>query len=283
MRDDFAMFILSHGRPDNQLTLQALEKSGYTGRWYIICDDLDPTVSRYQEKYGDKVIVFNKREWADKTDTFDNFEDMRSVVYARNASFQIAKDLGLKHFGQFDDDLIRFSHRYIDDEGQLKTKDLSQMDSVLEQMIHYMENAPIHCLSFMFELGYMWGKDGKFKDGLGDEIYNSYIFSVDKPVEFRGLMTEDYIMTANQHKLGHVIYAIFDIMFTTPLRGTNDGGLKNLYDANSKYVTGFYAMIDDPGAVGMKHNSKDELVLTTPNRKRMPRILNETWRKSDAR
>ena len=39
MRNDFAVFILSNGRPDNIKTLRALKKGNYTGNWYIVCDD----------------------------------------------------------------------------------------------------------------------------------------------------------------------------------------------------------------------------------------------------
>ena len=41
MRDDFAVFILSHGRAKEQITLNSLLNAGYTGKWYIIVDDLD--------------------------------------------------------------------------------------------------------------------------------------------------------------------------------------------------------------------------------------------------
>ena len=41
MRDDFAVFILTHGRADNVVTVKALEKGGYTGKTYFIIDDED--------------------------------------------------------------------------------------------------------------------------------------------------------------------------------------------------------------------------------------------------
>lgn len=36
MRDDFAVLILTHGRPEQQHTLRSLERSGYTGRVYLV-------------------------------------------------------------------------------------------------------------------------------------------------------------------------------------------------------------------------------------------------------
>ena len=99
MRDDFAAFILSNGRPNNIKTLRALKKGNYTGNWYIICDDLDVTLPEYKKKFKDRVIVFDKRAIAAKIDTgINDNEDMRAIVYARNACFDIAKQLGLTLF-----------------------------------------------------------------------------------------------------------------------------------------------------------------------------------------
>lgn len=114
MRDDFAVFILSNGRPDNIKTLRALKKANYTGNWYIVCDDLDTTLPEYKKKFKDRVIVFDKRAIAAKIDTgINDNEDMRAIVYARNACFDIAKYLGLTYFLELDDDYTSFDARYI--------------------------------------------------------------------------------------------------------------------------------------------------------------------------
>lgn len=41
MRNDFAVFILTHGRADNVVTVPAIKKAGYTGKIYFIIDDED--------------------------------------------------------------------------------------------------------------------------------------------------------------------------------------------------------------------------------------------------
>ena len=43
MRDDFCVFILTHGRPDRVITYKTLLNAGYTGRVYIVIDDEDKT------------------------------------------------------------------------------------------------------------------------------------------------------------------------------------------------------------------------------------------------
>ena len=43
MRDDFCVFILTHGRPDQVHTYDSLMKAGYTGKVYIVIDNEDKT------------------------------------------------------------------------------------------------------------------------------------------------------------------------------------------------------------------------------------------------
>ena len=106
MPNDFAVFILTHGRPDKVKTYDSLIKQGYTGRIYIIVDNEDKTIEEYKKKFKEKVIVFDKLEMSKTFDTGDNFSNRRSIVYARNASFKIAKDLKIKYFMQLKEAML---------------------------------------------------------------------------------------------------------------------------------------------------------------------------------
>lgn len=66
--DSFAVFILTHGRAKNVLTVRALQNSGYTGKTYIIIDDEDEQEPEYRQLFGDAVIKFCKKEAAKQTD-----------------------------------------------------------------------------------------------------------------------------------------------------------------------------------------------------------------------
>ena len=104
MRDDFAVFILTHGRADNVVTLKMLRQGGYTGRWYCIIDDEDDQADLYRRNFGkDRVIVFDKKAAYDRADTMDNFNNHLAIIYARNESYRIAKQLGLQYFLMMDD------------------------------------------------------------------------------------------------------------------------------------------------------------------------------------
>lgn len=124
MRSDFAVLILTHGRPDNIKTLRALNMGNYTGKLYIVIDNEDDTADRYRELYGDKVIQFDKLAESKKFDTADLSEDRRAIVYARNVCLELAEKLGLEYFLELDDDYTAFMSRYISG-AQLKNTDSS--------------------------------------------------------------------------------------------------------------------------------------------------------------
>ena len=114
MRNDFAVFILTHGRADNVATMGALKKGGYTGKWYMIIDDEDETADQYRKNFRpEHVIMFDKQDAYDRADTMDNFNEHRAIIYARNETFRIAKELGLKYFLMLDDDYKEIDFRYV--------------------------------------------------------------------------------------------------------------------------------------------------------------------------
>ena len=47
MLDKFAIFILTHNRPDNVITYNTLKVSGFTGDIYIVIDNEDKSSEKY--------------------------------------------------------------------------------------------------------------------------------------------------------------------------------------------------------------------------------------------
>lgn len=88
---NYCVFVLTHGRADNVITLKTLEKCGYDGEWMLVCDDEDEQLEQYISKYGrEKVAIFSKDQIEKRFDTMDLSKDRRTIVYARNACYDIA-------------------------------------------------------------------------------------------------------------------------------------------------------------------------------------------------
>lgn len=140
--DRFAVFILTHGRPRNAVTYKSLRGSGYTGDVYIIVDNEDETLDAYKKLFGDKVIVFDKAAVATTFDEGDNFHDRRAVIYARNASFQIAKDLGLDYFLQLDDDYTDFRFKFTSELVYKHKLEVHDLDRLFATILAYYKAIP---------------------------------------------------------------------------------------------------------------------------------------------
>ena len=93
MRDDFVVFIITHKRPDNQITYKTLKRGNYTGKIIFVLDDGDDTIDAYCEKYGkENIQVFHKYE---DFDIGDNLKDHKvGPVYSRIICFKIASEKG---------------------------------------------------------------------------------------------------------------------------------------------------------------------------------------------
>ena len=83
MRDNFAVFILSHGRADNVKTIDPLLNKGhYSGDWFVLIDNEDDQEDKYVKNFGEHVIVFDKEKEAETTDTGECGNERRACVFA---------------------------------------------------------------------------------------------------------------------------------------------------------------------------------------------------------
>ena len=222
MRKDFAVFILTNGRPDKQKSLRTLKKSNYTGNYYLICDNEDKTLPEYQRIYGDKVIVFDKLEIANAFDEYDNFKKRKTIFYARNACFAIAKKLGLKYFLELDDDTEEFHQR----DTNWHSTDISDFDKVVDIMIDWLESSDrIKSVAFLQGGDFLGGiQNETFWKGFKRKAMNSFFCSVEKPFEFLGRVNEDvntYTLSATR---GDIFLSTANMILEQTDTQQNQGG-----------------------------------------------------------
>lgn len=248
MRDNFAVFILSHGRADRVYTIQTLKKCNYTGKIYLIIDDEDEQIDEYK-KLGYDVITFCKIEEMEKTDTIDNYKDHRLVVYARNVCHDIAKRLNLKYFLVLDDDYVNFRFRK-EINGVLKTINCRQIDKVFEAMLDFLDETNALTVALSQTGDFIGGTDSNvFKNKLVRKAMNSFFCRTDRPFKFLGSTNEDvnaYVSLGNQ---GELFFTVAECSLDQIQTQANKGGLTDIYLANGTYVKSFYSVICAPQAV----------------------------------
>ena len=251
MRNDFAVLILSHGRPNNIKTIKALENSNYTGKYYIVIDNEDKTKDEYIKLYGDKVIIFDKQAISDnpKYDKFDNNNNKKVIFFARNASMEIAKDLGLKYYVQFDDDYTSFLFRY-EKEGRYCSMQIYDLNKIFDIMIDFLNNTKTLSICMSQGGDHIGGLNGGiWAKQLSRKAMNSFLINTDKLFKFYGRINEDvntYTMLGNK---GELFFTIADLQLNQAQTQSNAGGMTDIYLDSGTYVKSFYSVICSPQAV----------------------------------
>lgn len=284
-RNDFAILLLTHGRAEHIVTIKALERAGYTGKLYIVIDDEDEQEPIYRQKYGDKVIRFCKKEIDAWTDRGDNrAEDKRAILWARNASFEIAKKLGLTYFMMLEDD-----------QPWIATKSTNERREFLHQVhIRHFEdflNLGIRFLDATGAKTICFGQGGDLIGGLKGGVerafvkykaMNSFICRADNPIRFAGRFNEDVTWYCRGWLTGHEMYSIMPIIFGQIATQTNKGGMSEAYKGIGTYVKSLMSALYAPACVKvsiLKGNHWDRVHHKVNWNHTKPCILRENWKK----
>jgi hypothetical protein len=249
--NNFAAFILTHGRPDRVYTYDVLRKHGYTGRIVIVIDNEDSKQAEYHQRFGDQVYVFNKAEVATRMDEGDNFGDRRAIIYARNACFEIAKELGIEYFIQLDDDYTEFRHRknHLGEYITGHVDYIRNMDAVLDALLEYYKSIPALSIAMAQGGDYIGGVDSSAASRPKRKCMNSFICSTNRPFKFFGRINEDVNTYTNLASRGGLFLTVMSISLQQKQTQSNSGGMTELYLDSGTYVKSFYSVMYQPSSV----------------------------------
>jgi|TARA_R110000824_G_scaffold289353_1_gene477940 hypothetical protein len=280
---NFAVFILTHGRPNNVKTYKTLKRFGYTGKIYIIIDNEDTSADDYYKNF-ENVVMFNKEEVAKTFDEGDNFGDRRSIVYARNACFNIAKDLGVKYFVQFDDDYTDFSYRFNADLSYNKGRGyINNVDDIFNAILKYYKSIPAKSIAISQNGDWIGGEDSGWAKELKlkRKCMNSFFCSTERPFQFLGRINEDVNIYTNLASKGMLFLTIPNVSLKQTDTQSNKGGMTDIYINNGTYIKSFYSVMFSPSSVtvGMLNTEKARLHHKVSWNNTVPKILNEKYKK----
>ena len=280
---DFAVFILTYGRADRVITYDTLLNCGYTGKIYFICSDDDKELKEYKRLHKDKVIVFSKKDYKGTFDIGDNFNDERVVVYARNACFDIAKNLGITYFMVLDDDYNRFDYSFKKDlQYNTAHKPIKNINKVFDVLLSFYKETNIKSIAMGQGGDFIGGhQSGLWKKQISRKCMNSFLCSTKRPFQFISRINED---TTTYTYLG----SKGDLFFTTALlrlnqkdTQSNEGGLTDIYLDQGTYVKSFYSLMYMPSSItintmGIAHRRLHHRVKWNNT---VPVILEEKYKK----
>ena len=273
MRDDFAALILTHGRPDNVKTFNILKRDGYTGKIYLVVDDEDPMLTQYQDKYGDKVLVFSKVDIEKTFDLGDNFNERRTVIWARNASFDLARSIGCRYFVQLDDDYYDFLVR------RERGLEIQNLDTIFEAMVNFLSIDQITTIAMAQGGDHIGGFDGRVR--LKRKAMNSFFCDVEKPFTFVGRINEDVNTYVSAGHRGALFFTMMNVQLDQSDTQSDDGGMSEAYLDQGTYTKSFYSVMYAPSCVkissmGVNHRRLHHNINWNAA---VPCILNERYKK----
>ena len=282
MRNDFAVFILSHDRADKVYTIDSLKRCGYTGKYYIIIDNEDSQEEEYRKRYGDNVIQFDKKEASKTCDTCDTNPARNIVLFARNQCHKIAKELGLTYFLELDDDYVEFRRRYEDETGKFATVYVRDFDSIVDVYLEFLEKSGAYTVAFAQTGDFIGGKGSNvYRVRLARKAMNSFFCKTDRPFDFIGRINEDTTAYVLHGGRGKLFFTTADMSLDQCTTQANSGGLTDSYPDNGTYVKSFYTVMNCPSCVrvatmGVSNKRYHHLIDWNSA---VPKILNQQYKK----
>lgn len=285
MNKPFCVFIMSHGRPEKIYTLDTLDKCGYTGDWFIVIDNEDKHAQAYKEKYGNRVLQFDKLAMSKRCQNADNFENRKVILYARNACFDFAESMGYKYFLQLDDDYVAFEFTH-NGKGEYKRKRIICFQSIVDSFCEYLEaNERIASVAFLQGGDFIGGGNCTtvvrglypFKKR---KAMNSFFCKTSRRFWFAGRINEDVNTYLSLGSKGIIFMSIPLVVLQQKQSQSNSGGMTETYVASGTYLKSFYSVLFAPSACKVEM-SKDmhRLHHRITWNNAVPKILDEEHKK----
>lgn len=283
MENNFAVFILTHGRPDNVKTLSTLKKSGYTGKIYFIIDNEDKTINKYINNFGSEYVkVFDKNAVADETDEGNNFDERGCPIHARNASFEIAREIGITYFMLLEDDYTYFDYRLFINEKAIVTP-VKNLDNFLYKMIQYYKAYNFKSIAL--------SQGGDFIGGLdnGKQLYrfskrkcmNSFLCSTEREFRFIGQLNDDVNTYITLGSRGDLFFTIPFVSLTQVATQKQKSGMTDTYLKYGTYCKSFTTVMMHPSGVkvSMMNSNNPRIHHSIKWVNTTPMIIDEKYKK----
>jgi len=280
----FGVFILTHRRPDNVVTLKTLRSCGYNGQVKLVVDNLDPTLDQYIKRYGDDVIVFSKPETAHLTDVGDNVGTWDCVVYARNICWDLAANLGWAYFLVLDDDYRGFRFRQKGTNEMCSVAVSKNLDQVFAAFLDYFASCTSMTSLATSQAGDWIG--GLTSTGMRRKAMNAFFCATDRRFSFYGRINEDVNAYVCGGRRGELYLTVMRFALEQMETQKNPGGLTDIYLRLGTYQKSFYTVMYAPSCTQVSvmgnlsaENRQDRLHHFINWRSAVPKILREEHRK----
>lgn len=236
-KKDVCILILTFGRSENQKTDKMLDAmQSEIDRYFVVSAD-DGELQNYKKKYGEKVIVFDKSDY--RLCEIDNFDDIGSVVYARNASFDIVGSLGYKYFLMLDDDYRTIELRIDKKYKYIRYSPIRKkiIDEIFLEIFKFLEKSGADCVAMAQAGDFLGGKEcGYARDlKLRRKVMNSFFLKANSDLRFVGKYNDDVNTYCLKGLRGKKLFTIPYLVVVQTITQGAKGGLTESYLKHGTY------------------------------------------------
>lgn len=255
-------FILSYGRPERVRTWDLFSLCAPDLELWVVVGDDEPYLERYRERFGERLIVFNKAS-AKKALNIDLMGcfDWRVPVFARCAVNEIARSRGWKDYLLMDDDYKGADFLLPDGRRVFVKGSKSPVERALLAK----------AIDLSFELlralrgrvgGVCWSQCGDVFDTKRAVVewrhkcMNMIFANTDYPILWRGGMNEDVNASINPQGLDKPFLCIGSCLISQESTQKDKGGMTSAYLAQGTFVKSALSAMLRPDCVkiGILHS-----------------------------
>ena len=254
MKYDFAIFIMVYGRPEKNKTFRMLKKNNFKGEVFLVADNTDEKLDGYIEKFGDKVLVFDKKKVAKTMDSGDNTMDLRSTLFSANTIFDLAEQKGYEYFFIFCDDYSDFNFKF-NHKLQYKSRVVRNLDAMFHILLKYYKKINVKTIAFAQGGDFIGGTEAHIINkgcGMKRKAMNTFLCSTKRRFQFVGRLNEDcttYVLLGSR---GDLFYTIPNISVTQAPTLVTEGGLSDVYLDYGTYIKSFMSVMYNPSSIKVK-------------------------------
>lgn len=241
------VYILTHGRPSfcEKNTISALRRQKFSGNIVLIVDDEDEEIEGYKN-LGYDVEVFSKKDTVCDTHLPHTGKIYTSILYARQAAFDVAKRRGDRYFCTMDDDYQYFEIKCRMKDKMLNLYQPSDINGVMKLTYDILKTTNASCVA--------WAQTGdlvanRLTVGSVRKAMNTLFFDTNRKYEFYGLFDQDTTAYSHLGICGGLVLTIPFIVTKQHLTQKESGGLTESYKKFGTYVKALFPVMKTPSAI----------------------------------
>lgn len=277
-----AIYICTHGRPSKQITHRMLRKAGYTGEIVLVIDNEDEHGKGYLEfvkgEDNTRIHVFDKRKIIDSTNTTNYPPNRKTILYAKNACEQFAKEDNCDCFVICDDDIPGFRYRYVEGKSCKSLTISDNMDQIIDSHYKFLIESNVAATSFGIAQFYFTGANCFNNDNMQKwRIPYTFVFrNIQHSIDWVSDYGEDITTSIEQSRHGQFQCAMPFVQMNLSPMGVGDGGMVELHKDTFRLAE--YGHVWHPDCEQIKYY-KDHWMSTIERDKAFPKLISSSFKK----